>query len=148
MYSEFQMKLLRLQYLIVIYWILWPWDFFFSSGSRLLSVLENTAQYFTSRLTSFFLKHKPKMLSQGLLNNNDRKPVVRQVIFCLRQCKPLSVKCSKGTFSQPDSTGSQALAGTRPTVRYLIMSAHCMWLGEKFKEVFQWALGLELLLFK
>lgn len=117
--------------------------YFFSSGSRVVSVLENTAQHFTSRLTCFFLKHKPKMLSQGLLSNNDRKPVVRQVIFCLRQCKLLSVKCSKETFSQPDSTGSQELAGTRPTVRHLIMSVHYMWLGKKFKELFQWTLGLE-----
>lgn len=88
------------------------------------------------------------MFSQGLLSNDDRKPVVQQVIFCLRQCKPLSVRCSKGTFSQPDSTGSQALAGARPTAYRFTMSIHHLWLGKKFKELFQWTLGLEILLYK
>lgn len=29
MYGDFQMKLFRIQYLIVIYWVLQPWEFFF-----------------------------------------------------------------------------------------------------------------------
>lgn len=144
-HSDFQKKLFRLQHLIVIYLILRIWESSFAVHEGCCAS-ENTAKHFTSRL--FYLKHKPKMVSQCLFSNDDRKPVVRLVIFCLRQCKHLSVKCSKGTFSQPDSTGSQALTGARPTPHHLIMSIQFMWLGKKFKQLFQWTFGSELLLYK